>query len=569
MKVKNSEIFSILRRKVTLLKIRYRWNLLKKLLPYTSGVKLNFLLVFLCGLITVITSFLIPQLYKQFINEVIIKRDFALMFSVVVGYVSLFILDTVTLYLHKYNLIKLVQTVTFQIKHEILKNYLEIPFHDYSNLTAGDVKMRVEEDVDKLKTFGHQQTIHILLLYLKAVLAVIAIFLIEWRLALFSVLVIPVTFFLDHKISQKEKVLQDINRNNREEWMTWMDSSIQGWKEIKALNLQKKEARKFAHYAHNYAEFFSRWINYWVIRVLVIPKIVDEFLMKFSLYFFGGLLIMSGKLTIGNLLVFALYYDMLSRSIRKISFTNAELQSNTSFYERVFESLQNSNNDRIETDLINHIDCIEMKNISFGYNSKPIIDKFSLSIKRGEKIAVIGKSGSGKSTLIKLMLGMLQPDEGEILYNDTSLHRINEKSLFQRIGCIMQDDLLFNLSIMDNLKLSKPNATIDEIEKACKKACIYDFVQSLPKTYDTFIGERGVKLSGGQKQRLLLARMFLSSPDVLIFDEATSAVDQASENLIHEAILNMGKDVIVIVIAHRQSSIALCDRVIKIKTLSA
>lgn len=548
-------------------KLRYRLTILKNLYKFSFGVRKYFVFIAIISGISMLISLLAPIFYKIFVNEVIIDRDFEAFTIVVAGYLCFFLINTLLSYIRCYSSSKLLNRVMFRIKHKMLSNYLTYPFKEYEKCSIGDLKMRIEDDVSKLSDFGGVQSIDYLKALITALIAAAFILFIEWRLALFSMVVIPMTYFIDHVISNKEKKLQDINRENDQRWNSWLYTSIQAWKEVKSLNLQKHQLRVFVRYAHNFAEFFGRWINYWVARILVIPKIKDEFLMKFALYFFGGLLIIGGEITIGELLVFALYYDLLSGGIRTVSSTDAELQSNKPFYDRVLEEINKISNSFFKFKIPESSNTtICMKNVTFSYNKSlpPLLYNFNLDIAQGERVAIVGRSGCGKTTILKLITGLLAPDSGQILFSGMDLNSIRQNYLYSKIGFVLQENLLFNSTIRENLELACPDADIRRLDEACKKACIYEFIQSQQKGYDTTIGEKGVKLSGGQRQRLVLARLFLRNVDILIFDEATSAVDQYSESIIHDAIHSIGRDKTIIVVAHRQSSIALCDRIIHV-----
>jgi len=546
-------------------KLRYRLKILNKINQFAFGVRKYYIIISFISLISLGISIIIPFFYRIFVDQVIINKDIVAFIYVATGYLGCFIVNTFLAFLRNYSNNRLLNRVNFRIKHKLLSNYLTFPFEAYDKRSTADLKMRIEDDLLKLSDFGGKQTVDYLKSLIIAVVSGILIFFIEWRLALFSITVIPLTFYIDHKISLKEKELIEINRGNDQRWNSWLHTSIQGWKEVKALNLQKRQMRNFVRYAHNFAEFFGRWINFWVFRVLIIPKIKDEFLMKFALYFFGGLLIMREEITVGALLVFAMYYDLLSESIRVVSSTDAELQSNMPFYDRVVQEIDCTRSKGIKAlPPESSRGEIYMKDVSFSYDKKApaIFEQYNLHIKKGERIAIVGQSGSGKTTLLKLMTGILTPDSGQILFCGININEISHKFLYGKIGIVLQENLLFNISIGENLKLACPSADMSMLDEACKKACIYDFVQEQSHGYDTIIGEKGIKLSGGQRQRLILARLFLRDVDVMVFDEATSAIDQYSEKIIQDAIHGLGKDKTVIVIAHRESSIALCDRVI-------
>jgi len=206
---------------------------------------------------------------------------------------------------------------------------------------------------------------------------------------------------------------------------------------------------------------------------------------------------------------------------------------------------------------------IEFRNVSFSYanTDRKVVNDLNFSIKKGERLAITGKSGAGKTTVLKLMSGMLRPSSGKILFFGKNIDDIDLDNLHKHLGFIMQENILFNSTIKENLFYAKTDASNSELETACQKAFIRDFIRTLPDGMETVIGERGIKLSGGQKQRLILARQFLrGTNDIFILDEATSALDQYSESIIQEAIGSIGEDKTIIVVAHRKSSILLCDR---------
>jgi len=334
---------------------------------------------------------------------------------------------------------------------------------------------------------------------------------------------------------------------------------VQGWRLIKALNLQANEARTFAFFINQFAVFNAQWINYWTARVLVIPKIKDEFLMQFSLYFLGGLLIIGGSFEIGALLVFMQYYGILSGAIKTVSDTDAALLSNMPQSDRVIEELTRKQQ-YAGNKMPSESNCITFKNVSFAYpHQENIIENISFEIADGERVAITGKSGAGKTTILKLMTKMLRPTSGRVLFGGMEIGELAEAELYRRVGFVMQENTLFNTTLRENLSYGKNNATDAEIEIACKKACV-DFIHNLPDGLDAIIGERGIKLSGGQKQRVVLARLFLRDTDVFIFDEATSALDRHSEGIIHDAIKSIGDDKTVIIVSHRQSAMEICDR---------
>lgn len=545
-------------------KIKYRLKVLRSLKPFAFGAKRFLLLNLLIGVLVMALAFIQPLFYKMFIDRVILNKEISLMSIVAIGYISVFALNLGLSYLKNYSTNRLVNRVTFRVKMKILDGFFKRDFPDYDHQSVGDMKMRLDDDTACIASYAGMQTVDYIIAYATLVISAILLFFIEWRLAFFSCVAIPLTFWLDHVIAGREAVVLNEQRDNDQKMSSWLHSSVQGWREIKALNLQKHEERQFARYIHKYAVFFGTWINYWVARVLVIPKIKEEFLMQFSLYFLGGLLIIGGHFEIGSLLVFMQYYSILSDAIKTVSGTDAELLTAMPWSDRMLDELSRVYGAHNMKKLLRTGNRIEFHGVSFAYPETGInvVEHLSFSIDDGERVGITGNSGAGKTTVLKLIMGMLHPTEGTVLFSDTDICDLSIDAVHRRIGFVMQENTLFNTSIRENLRYGKDNAADAELEAACRKAFIYDFIKGLPDGFDTVIGERGIKLSGGQKQRIVLARLFLRDVGVFIFDEATSALDQYSESIIQDAIKNIGQDKTIIVVAHRQSSLALCDRVI-------
>lgn len=209
---------------------------------------------------------------------------------------------------------------------------------------------------------------------------------------------------------------------------------------------------------------------------------------------------------------------------------------------------------------------IEFKNVTFSYeNNTPILKNLSFKINANEKIGFVGPSGAGKSTIFNLISALNKPDSGEILFDGININNLNKSSIRGNLSVISQNVYIFNMSIMDNLKVVKMNSTEEEIKEACRLACLDDFIESLPDKYDTIVGEGGVTLSGGQKQRLAIARALLLKTEILLFDEATSALDNETQTKIQEAINNLKGEYTILIIAHRLSTVIDSDKIFVIE----
>lgn len=545
--------------------IHYCWKVIGNLCPYTEGVKRYWWCLLVVSLFAFVVELVTPIFYKIFVNDVIIRSNISKMKFVIVGYLVTYLLGVVLSYLKNHVKYKLTNKVLYRVRNKILNAYFHIPFSDYDNLSIGDLNMRIDDDIEQIKDYFGVWTIDSVIACIMILTNFFILMSINWILALYSITVIPFTFWIDRILSKKEKIILDERRLNEQGMTSWLHESIQGWREVKAFNLQKYETRLYFHFLHTEMIGFAKWINYWTARVLIIPKIKNECFMQFGLYLIGGLLIIEGNLNIGELLVFSVYYSLLSNAIQNVSTAAADLQTKMPYIDRLIESLKYKVEDNIGI-VPDDSNTIELKEVSFGYPDAQmlVINKLNLLINRGERVAITGKSGSGKTTLLKLITGMLIPTSGQISFSGIDLRQIDMIAMHKKIGFVMQENILFHASIKDNLLYAKGDATEEELIRVCEMACIYDFIESLPDGWNTMIGEKGIKLSGGQRQRLVLARLFLRDVDVFIFDEATSALDQLSESIVHDAINQIAKEKTIIVVSHRESSLELCDRIVKI-----
>lgn len=545
-------------------KIKYRINVLLKIKPYADGVKRLFLLKLFCGIALLLLSLAIPVFYSLFIEKVILGKKLGFLLEIVLAYVIIQLVSSGLEFIVNYCTYSINNKATVAIRLKILDRKLKMNFREYDNINAGNEKMVLDDAVFKLTDFtGVQSTDYIINLG-KMILITVMLFFMEWHLAIILILAVPVTFWLNHMNGKKAKKNNDETWNNDKAWGNWIYTTTWAWREIRAMNMEKKCTDTFDEYSKQYSKLFRTFTEFWVTRRFTIPKIKDEFLMQFVLYFIGGILIYFGNITIGTLLVFSQYYSMLTESVQTVVNADTDLQINSVYYDQAITAFEEETiTDDSKIKEIPNSD-LEFSHVTFKYpeGNSNILEDYSLVIKQGERVGIVGESGKGKTTLLKLIVGMLLPDSGKIFIGGEDLTDLDLKSVHRKVGFVLQENMLFNTSIKENLLYGNENATQEDIENACKRAYIDDFIHSLPEQYETIVGEKGIKLSGGQKQRIVLARLFLRQVDMFIFDEATSALDQHAENMIQQAIKSIDQDKTIIVVAHRESSLNLCDRLI-------
>ena len=282
---------------------------------------------------------------------------------------------------------------------------------------------------------------------------------------------------------------------------------------------------------------------------------------------FGGFLIAHGRMEASDLAMYALYIGIFISPIQILVELTEMMQKGLSGFRRFLEVVET------EPEIVDAADAKPLKNVkgnvcyedvSFHYSDDdtPVLSHVSFEIPAGKSIALVGPSGSGKTTICSLLPRFYDVTEGRVTIDGNDVRKLTLESLRSQIGLVSQDVYLFGGSIKYNIAYGKPDATMDEIVDAAKKANIHDFIMELPDKYDTFVGERGTRLSGGQKQRISIARVFLKNPPVLILDEATSALDNESERFIQKSLEELAKDRTTITIAHRLSTIRNADEIL-------
>lgn len=545
-------------------KIKYRIYVMKKLQPLAVGVRKVFVVNLAAAIAGFALMLILPQVYSLFIEKVILGKKIHFLLPVILGYILVQLGNTGVAFLRKRCQYRIDNQVTVKMREKMLHNILHRPFVEYDKINVGEQKMTMDDAVVRMQDFTNIQTVEYLINVCKMIVLFILLFVLEWHLTMILVAAIPLTFWMNNLIGKVFKKNGEDSWENDQAYGAWIYSSLNGWREIRALNLEETCQKTFVSYAKRYMELFSVWIEFWVLRFLIIPRIKDDFLMQFLLYFLGGLLIFRGNITIGALLVFAQYYTQLVGCVQDVVTVDTDLQVNTVFYDRALAALEETveeNKDKKEE----IGECsLSFQHVSFAYEDadSDILTDFSMEIRRGERVGIVGESGRGKTTLMKMIVGMLEPTEGRILFGGDDLQELSLQALHRKIGFVMQENRLFNTTIHENLLYGNEHATREEMIRACQKANIDSFIEELPDGYETVIGERGIKLSGGQKQRLVLARLFLRDVDMFIFDEATSALDQNSESIVQQAVSEIGRDKTILVVAHRESSLNLCDRVV-------
>lgn len=521
-----------------------------------------------------------PQMYGIFVDEVFLGGNVSAFVWVAAGSVLLYIMDVLCSVWNVRSLNVLSNAAVYRLRQKKLSFFMRTP--DLKQVSEiGDAKLELSNDVNKVsdffkEQFGSYEVKRFLVLGSAAALLVL-----EWRLALIGIAAVPVTLFFDRLIGKKEAVLNEENRINDANLSTFLRRAVSGWRQIRMFGLGKGQERKFVGYLHRFAIYNAKWINYWVTRYLMIPKLKNEFLMEFGVYVMGGLLIFKNQMTAGELLIFIMYYHLMTDAMTALSAMDAQLKSDMPIYARVFRFSDSGSGkngecsqavplhaEKTESRVL-EVDSVELSDVGFSYGEQkdPLFWNITQTVKKGDCVGIFGESGSGKTTLLKLLLGMEEPSCGRIFVCGFDFTEWDKEEYYRHVSGVLQGMRLFHDTIRENLRYANPRAKDADLIEACKRAQIWKKVQSLPEGLDTVVGEKGSSLSGGEAGRLLIARAFLKDADVYFFDEPASALDEFHARRIYMEIQKLSRDKIVFLVSHDKMAHEFCNYNINIKNL--
>ncbi len=385
----------------------------------------------------------------------------------------------------------------------------------------------------------------------------------DWQLTLVILVVGPLFVMIFQISGKKIKANQGQVQEGRAELTHNLAEGLSSHKVTKAFNLQKFVMERYERSQDYYFKFQMKTTKVEEIAhpiVELIGAIAFSLVIVFAYY-----RIKSGAMTVGDFIQFVAALALLMDPIRKYSQANVKLGQGLAAADRINQILDLEEEvDRGTYEIKSFNDEIAVNNVTFGYGEADVLKDFSLKVKKGQKIALVGLSGSGKSTLINLLLGLYPLSKGSITIDGRSLSDIKLKELRKRFGLVSQDIFLFHDTIRENLTIGGTFSD-EEIQRALEVSYASEFVSKLPQGLNTVVGDRGAKLSGGQQQRLTIARAFLQNTDILLFDEATSALDNESEKVVQRALESIAGNKTVIAVAHRLSTIQDYDRIFVLK----
>lgn len=451
------------------------------------------------------------------------------------------------------------------MRNELFEHYQKLSFNFYDEHRTGQLMTRISNDSFDLAELYHHGPEDIVVSLLNFIGAFVILMSINVKLALIAFLFLPIMGLYGFYFSKKMHTALRKSKDRIGDINAQVEDTLSGIRVVKSFTNEEIERKKFTYENNRFVE--SRKDAYKNEAYFYEGLITLTQLMTITVVIFGAASIVKGSLDLADLLTFLLYIVILIEPIQRLGNFTRLYQEGITGFERFMEVLEIEPDIKDAPDAIEVADVqgnIEFKNVSFKYKEDydHVLKHISLNIKVGEYVALVGPSGVGKTTLCSLIPRFYEVSKGQILLDGKNINCITTRSLRKNIGIVQQDVYLFAGTISDNIRYGKLDASEEEIIAAAKKANAHDFIMALPNGYDTDIGQRGVKLSGGQKQRLSVARVFLKDPPIIIFDEATSSLDNESEKAVQDSLEKLTENRTTIVIAHRLSTVRHAQRII-------
>ena len=541
---------------------------LKKFIKYYKPYKAVFFIDLLCATIISAIDLAFPQLLRTLTKTLFAGapgKIISALIPITIGLLVAYIIQTACRYYVTYAGHMMGARMERDMRKELFDQYEKLSFSYYDQNNSGQMMSKLVSDLFDISELAHHGPENLFISLIKIIGSFIFLFMINRMLAV--PMLILVVLMLVFSYGQNKKMQETFMDNRRKigDINSSLQDTLAGIRVVQSFANERIEQEKFNRSNENF--LISKDANYRCMGSFMSGNAFFQGMMYLVTLVFGGFLIAHGRMEASDLAMYALYIGIFISPIQILVELTEMMQKGLSGFRRFLEVVET------EPEIVDAADAKPLKNVkgnvcyedvSFHYSDDdtPVLSHVSFEIPAGKSIALVGPSGSGKTTICSLLPRFYDVTEGRVTIDGNDVRKLTLESLRSQIGLVSQDVYLFGGSLKDNIAYGKPDATMDEIVDAAKKANIHDFIMELPDKYDTFVGERGTRLSGGQKQRISIARVFLKNPPVLILDEATSALDNESERFIQKSLEELAKDRTTITIAHRLSTIRNADEIL-------
>ncbi len=541
----------------------------KKLLSYYKPHLALFFGDMFFALLAAGISLVFPMIVRYITNNVLVQYDIGqatpIILRLLFAMLALAILEYVSMFFIAYQGHIMGARMEYSMRNDLFEHFQKLSFNYYDNQKTGQLMSRITNDLFDISELCHHGPEDIIISLIKMIGAfVILVNINAWLTVLIFVFLPPMFFFAFYMKGKMSRAFRK-NRERIAEINARVEDNLSGIRVVKSFANEDEEIDKFHESNSRFVE--SKRNSYWNMAGFHSGLTLFTSFINIAMIAGGSLFISRGVIGISDLLTFLLYINTLIDPVKKlISFTET-FQNGMTGFERFYDILM------IMPDIVDKPNAITLKevqgkiefdNVAFKYNdtTNDVFRNISLTVEAGDYIALVGSSGVGKTTMCSLIPRFYEVSEGKIAIDGKDIRDLCLKSLRKNIGIVQQEVYLFAGTVMENIRYGNLEATEEEVMEAAKNANAHDFIMELPEGYNTYIGQRGIKLSGGQKQRLSIARVFLKNPPILIFDEATSSLDNESEKVVQDSLEKLAKNRTTFVIAHRLSTIKNAKKIL-------
>ncbi len=546
-------------------------RLIKGLKPY----RIQIIVISICSVFSVIFTIIGPKVLGNATTEIyegVLKKidgtggiNFDALYNILIIILVLYIVSFIFNFLKGILMARINQRYIKNLRTEVVSKISRLPISYFDKKTNGEVLSLINNDIDVINTNLSVCATEII----SCVVAVVGIFAmmasINFTLTLITLIILPFSIVIsgvimkksEHHFSSRQESLAKVNSE--------VEEVLKGHNIIKAFSREDKIINDFCKICDEESNHVRK--SQFLAGIMEPIMAFVSNISYIVIAIIGGMNVIKGKMTVGEIQSFITYTKNFTSPISDLASILGEVGRMVAASERIFQFLDEKEEEQSETIRLAGVQGnVEFKNVEFGYEEdSKIINDFSLNVKKGMKVAIVGETGSGKTTLVKLLMRFYDVSDGEILIDGVNINKYSREDLRRNFGMVLQDTWLFSDTICENLRYGNLNAVDEEVINASKKALADEFIRKLPEGYETIMNEELTNLSDGQKQLLTIARAILRNPQVLILDEATSSVDTRTEELISKAMDNLMEGRTSFIIAHRLSTIKNADLIIVLK----